>query len=352
MQRHGQVHLCGHVPLQDPEAVFRAVSETLADHVVRIPDGETGQRADWIGSQESRFLRHPELEVVAERAGPSRPPRVRPRPGADAGAIGFGVIGYADAARESWRVFRRLREDGVIPAGCRFQVSLPTPLAVIDSYVAEGHAELEPSYEASLLGELDEIIATVPHDSLAVQWRTAGELTMLEEDGYPAWFGDREDEILQRLLRIGAFVPDEVPLGYHLCYADLDGEDAREPADAGVLVTVANRLCDELPHSLDWIHLPVPRQRCDQDFFAPLAGLRRRPETELYLGLVHLEDGVAGARKRAAAAAAAATGGFGVATECGFGSSTPERVPELMRLHAEVADALPGAGPDRARAVG
>ena len=339
-QRHGRVHLCGSVPLEDAEAVFRAVGDALSAYVVRIPDGETGERASWIGWQVSRFLHHPELEVIADPAGPRHTPKFRPRPGANAAGIGFGPIGYADAARTSWRVFRRLREEGTIPADCRFQVSLPTPLAVIASYVAEGQTELEPIYEAALLGELDEIMATVPHDSLAVQWDTAVEFAMLG-GVHPPWFDDREEEIAQRLLRIGAFVPEDVPLGYHLCYASSGHEEAAEPGDAGTFVSVANRLSDELAHSLDWVHLPVPRTRVTGDYLRPLTGLRRRPETQLYLGLVHAEDGIEGARERIDAAAKVLSD-FGVATECGLGRRLPEQVKELLRLHVEVADALPG----------
>src|SRR2546430_3323840 len=45
-------------------------------------------------------------------------------------------------------------------------------------------------------------------------------------------------------------------------------------------------------------HLPVPRDRTDPAYYAPLAALRLRPETELYLGLVHATDGVEGSARR------------------------------------------------------
>lgn len=339
-QRHARVHLCGNIPLADPEAVFRAVSEMLAAYVVRIPDGETGERSSRIGWLASRFLHRQDLEVVADPAASHGPPKVRPRPGVDVSAVGFGQIGYADAARGSWRTFRRLREEGVIPAGCRMQVGLPTPMAVIGSYVAEGQSDLEPAYEAALLGELDEIMATVPHDSLAVQWDTAIEFALLEQV-LPAWFEDPEEEIVRQLLRIGAFVPEDVPLGYHLCYGHPRPDGAGEPGHAGNLVAVANRLTEGLTRSLDWLHLPVPRERADHGYFAPLAELHRGPQTQLYLGLVHLDDGLEGAQKRVAAATPVARE-FGVATECGFGQLSPEQVLELLRLHAEVADAVGG----------
>ena len=44
--------------------------------------------------------------------------------------------------------------------------------------------------------------------------------------------------------------------------------------------------------------MPAPRGRKDDAYFEPLKKLRLPPATELYLGLVHLTDGVAGARSR------------------------------------------------------
>ena len=85
-------------------------------------------------------------------------------------------------------------------------------------------------------------------------------------------------------------------------------------------------------------HMPVPRDRSDDAYFVPLADLALRPETRLSLGLVHHTDGVAGTRKRLATAEKHASD-FLIATECGFGRRAPETIPELLRIHAEVAKA-------------
>jgi hypothetical protein len=81
----------------------------------------------------------------------------------------------------------------------------------------------------------------------------------------------------------------------------------------------------------------VPRDRADDAYFAPLARLALRPETELCLGLVHHTDGVKGAEKRLAAARKYAAN-FSIATECGFGRRDPRTIPELLCIHAAVAD--------------
>jgi hypothetical protein len=83
--------------------------------------------------------------------------------------------------------------------------------------------------------------------------------------------------------------------------------------------------------------MPVPRDRTDDAYFAPLRNLKLRPETELYLGLVHMTDGVEGTRKRIETTRRFVPE-FGVATECGLGRRPPETIPALLHIHAEVAD--------------
>src|SRR5207249_6191498 len=120
--------------------------------------------------------------------------------------------------------------------------------------------------------------------------------------------------ILERLLRLSRRVPPDVELGYHLCYGDVRHRHFKEPADTRKLVDVANVLAGSLGRPLNWIHLPVPRNRVDEAYYAPLGELRLRAETELYLGLVHHTDGVEGTRRRIDVAGRFASG-FGIATE-------------------------------------
>lgn len=338
-------HLVGSVPLASAETVFETVAAHLGDRVRRIPDGETGPRSDWIVWQLPVFTSQPQLEVVPPAPNSWRPlPRVRVADGAAGERVKFEALGYAEAALASYRVFARLKRDGRVPAACRFQVCLPTPLAPISAFVAAEHqAVLEPPYEARLLEELALVLREAPHDQLAIQWDTNFEFAMLE-GVFPVWFADVKGGILERLLRLARHVPADVELGYHFCYGDVQHRHFKEPADAGRLVEVANALAAGLGRPLNWIHLPVPRDRTDERYYAPLADLRLRAETELYLGLVHHTDGVEGTRRRMEAAARF-VGGFGVATECGWGRRPPATVPELLRIHHAVSAPLrpPGA---------
>ena len=143
--RDGGVHLIGSVPLGDAEAVFRTVAAALGPHLTRLPDGETGERRRWIYFQRLMLERHPDMEIdptvplFALRQWDGKllreSPLLRFRPGIDPGGVKFET-GYAQAARASYETFSALQVTGVIPAGVRFQVCLPTPMASAYMYVS------------------------------------------------------------------------------------------------------------------------------------------------------------------------------------------------------------------------
>jgi hypothetical protein len=330
------VHLVGSVPLRDAEDVFRTANAILGRRLRRIPDGETGERTQWIGWQ-ARFIgSNPHFEMIATNPGGYAPlPHFKLRSPLPSGEIAFERLGYADAAKASYAVFSQLKQVGLIPASTRFQVSLPTPLAPVFAFIVPGdQAVVEPAYQAAMYAELDQM-AAIPHHELAIQWDVAVEFGILER-ATPTTFEEAKKMVVERLVRLGNRVPADVELGYHLCYGDAGHKHFVEPADASKLVAVANGVSAGVKRGINWIHMPVPRNRTDDAYFAPLQSLQLRPETELYLGLMHFTDGVQGTRRRIAAAQKVVAD-FGVATECGMGRRKVETIPALLRIHSEVA---------------
>jgi SAM-dependent methyltransferase len=342
----GGVLLVGSVPLRSAEEVFQVMAGELGDRLQQLPDGETGPRADWIVWQYPVLSSRPEFEVCPPGDQPHRAlPRLRIRDGESLDTIRFDDLGYADAATSSYRIFARRKRDGLIPNHCRFQVSLPTPLAPIAAFVApEDQARLEPLYEASMMRELTTIFDAIPHDQLAIQWDTNFEFAML--DGVmPAWFDDPRSSIVERLVRLGRSVPTGVQLGYHFCHGH-ERHHRDRPYDAQPLVDIANALSLSLGRSLDWVHVPVQGDRVDVHFFEILAQISVRPETRLYLGLLHPSDGLVGASARIVAAQRFVHD-FGVATDCGWARHRPQDVEALIRLHQDTSTAIHPA-PSRA----
>jgi SAM-dependent methyltransferase len=328
----GGVLLVGSVPLRSTEEVFQVMAAELGDRVRQLPDGETGPRSDWIVWQYPVLSSRPEFEVCPPNETSHRKlPRLRIRDGESLATLRFDDLGYAQAALSSFAVFARRKRDGLLPGHTRFQVSLPTPLAPIAAFIApENQAEIEPLYEARILHELETIFEAIPHDQLAIQWDTNFEFAML--DGVmPTWFADPRSSIVERLVRLGRSIPADVQLGYHFCHGH-EAHHRERPYDAQALVDIANALSFGLGRSLDWVHLPVQGGRVDLPFFETLAQLTLRPETKLYLGLLHPADGLAGAKARLVAAQRFVHD-FGVATDCGWSRHRPQEVESLIELH-------------------
>jgi hypothetical protein len=342
------VLLVGSVPFASAADVFDGVGSTLGSLAKRISDGETGPRAGWIQWQVDNLIKTNGLEIANYVNLPGmeqyKLPRMRVKDDLKPTDIVFPPLGYAAAARESYEIFKRARAMEKIPADTRFQVSLPTPFAVVQAFfLADTVHRIWPVYESKMFSELDEVTQAIPHCDLAIQWDVAVEILTLETAaGSPSYMSQQEaqlftrPEILAGLLGCCERVPSDVELGVHFCYGDAGHKHLVNPKDTSLMVELANYLSAECSHVLNWIHMPVPRERNDDAYFGPLRNLQVRPETELYLGLVHLTDGVAGAQRRIAAANRVVKK-FGIATECGFGRRPPATIPSLLVLHSEIA---------------
>lgn len=333
---HG-VHFVGTIPLADSAEVFRTTAEYVGDRLRRLPDGETGARSSWIWIQTPVVQQHPELEpTTVTLPGLGELSVVSPREGVNTDTLDLGNIGYADYAEQSYATFRALKQEGVIAEHVRFQVNLPTP-AAIAAFMAHPDAAptLEAAYTRAMLRELDRITNHIPHYELAVQWDTCVELLMIED--FPAtapWFDDVWAGVRDRMSHLGSAVPDDVQLGFHLCYGDFGHQHQVELDDATVLVQLANMLTTEMPRPINFLQLPVREDADPTQYLAPLADLHLNDRTDLYLGLITDGDGLEGARKRINAARRHIDT-FGVATECGMGRRQPDTVQPLLAIHRD-----------------
>jgi hypothetical protein len=340
------VYLVGSVPMATAEEVFRTVSAALGPKLKRIPDGETGERIDWITWLRPIFSEHPAFELSDEifRLHETAPPvkRYRLRPGRSIADVKIDNLFYADIAANSYRAFKRLKDAGAIAPGTRFQVDLVPAHSVIWLFlVDELHAPIDPIYNEALKREVDKIAATIPHDELAIQFDVASAVFARLQREQVGAYGGSKAEMQQTfsniLIDLGNRVPLDIELLYHLCYGDSNHRHVVEPKDMGDMVDFTNRVTTGVQRPINLVHMPVPRDREDEAYFAPLANLRLRPETELCLGLVHYTDGIEGTKRRLATARKYART-FSIGTECGFGRRKPETIPELLRIHAAASE--------------
>jgi len=336
-----QAHLIGSVSLSDAETVFTTVADILGDCCSRIPDGETGERGYWIRWQDATFANCADMkaEAVSVKIPGFKDAVERTfyslNEGVDAAGLDFGELGYAREALDSWALFSRLQDEGKIPAATRFQVSMPTPVALLSGFVMMASRGIcEAALEKAMIADLNRIQSAIPNDRLSIQWDVCYEVVG-NDGGPPLHHEDIVAGSAERLGRLCGAVNEEVELGIHLCYGDPGHQHIVQPEDLGTSVAFANAICAASPRTVNFMHMPVPAGRSDDAYFEPLKDLNMPADTRLIIGLVHHTDGTAGTRARMATADKFATE-YDVATECGFGRRDPSTIEDLLMIHRDV----------------
>ncbi|EXJ69118.1 uncharacterized protein A1O5_08053 [Cladophialophora psammophila CBS 110553] len=378
------VHFVGSLPLPTTRDVFNLLGSTIPHHIRRIPDGEPSSRGNFVFFQRELFLPYPQL--VNTRHNPTATSG-QPLQNVDEVTRYLEEqleTGYDTAAIESYRVFAEMRAAGSIPADVKFQVCIPTPLNALTSAVAQNYkAFVEPYYTAALVRALVRIQAQIAHQDLAVQIDCAHEFAVLDErwkrvpgmerskpwwcdvdeDGERDGKNDIRDLVFRGVVdRVVSFagahhIAGDVELGFHFCYGDSGHKHFIEPRDMGTMVRAAKAILPCLNHKVDYIHMPVPKERDDAAHFAPLRELLpllRAHGTLLYLGLVR-EGDEEGTKRRLETAriiidadpigtstsVSSSTADdstsepvvtWGIATECGMGRMKSDDVPGTLEL--------------------
>ena len=176
----------------------------------------------------------------------------------------------------------------------------------------------------------------VPPEDLALQWDVCYEV--LDMEGVVAWFsGDAWERFTGPVARLTSQIPEDVLVGYHLCYGTFPEWPMYEARDMGVIVRMANHAVAESGRRVDWLHLAGPRYLRSEDerFFAPLADLEPG-DARVFLGIVLPIDGIPGLARRHRTASRFIDD-FGVAMYCGFGRQPGRDGRETMEDHRAAA---------------
>ncbi|MGH2513304.1 MAG: hypothetical protein ACRDGQ_11515 [Candidatus Limnocylindrales bacterium] len=336
-------HLVGSLAAPTAADAFGQTAAVLGRHLRRASDGETGARSQWIWWQIDKLKEVPGIRVGEAQVNPATGnpdysvfPGLEVDPGVTIPARG---LGYADAAIASYAEFTKLRASGVIPEGVRFQVSIPTPYAVVVAWSAPAsQVHLWAPFKAAIFAEVAAILAEIPNEDLTIQWDVAVEIGALEASFTPAPELAGYERIVAELIECARQVPAPAEVGFHLCYGDYKHRHFVAPKDLSLLVRIANDIAAAVP--IAFVHMPVDRDNgVDPAYFAPLAGLAIG-DAELALGVIDYENDSARIDQLVAAADSAGRP-YLVATECGMGRigerGESVSLADLLHQHARVA---------------
>ncbi|MDF2115640.1 hypothetical protein PY365_08670 [Roseiarcaceae bacterium H3SJ34-1] len=347
----GDVMLVGSIPHKSIPQAMNMFGPPLAQHLQALPDGEVGWRRFWITRVHFQVLAiHPDLEVIQQPRRDNGIERIYPHDATDnwnfkvrdgVDKIVFGHPGwrlgfYQDAAN-SYHFFRDLKDKGLLPESVRFQVSIPSAVSAIPPRVMPHKGDLEkvrPGYIDAVRAEVLAMLDVIPAKELAIQWDCSSEM----QDVYGGIAGTPAPGGIERNLpQINALsrdLPDDVMLGFHLCFGTLGGWPRFAPDSTDKAVELANAFIEGSGRRVDWMHIPL-LDRTDEAYYAPLAALRP-DKTRLYLGMIHsmntYEQRLALARKYVP--------DFGVAAYCGFGRRDPDELQGILDDHVRAVELL------------
>lgn len=91
-------------------------------------------------------------------------------------------------------------------------------------------------------------------------------------DFFKPYFAPVKEGILERFQKLAKAVDPQEKAGYHMCYGNYKQKHWLEPENVGLPVKLIDTLIDQVGpfYRVDYVHIPVPKNRIDLDYFLPL----------------------------------------------------------------------------------
>ncbi len=336
-------HLVGSLPGSDAEEAMETALKVLGPRLRTLPDGETGDRRNWIISIIEDLRRHPDLEVTAEGdySDYDALPHFRVRRGHRL----YGAtmdFGHVAAAQQSLPAFHELRAAYGRP-DLAFQAGVPGDLDLALSMLGPvGVLRHRRAFTEATLAEIRGVQAAVGTD-VVFQIEVPVELVLLARA--PA----RARTLLAGRLAAGIAglalaAPVGTRFGLHLCLGDMNNKAFGTMTDVAPLVALASAVITRWPADrvLEFVHAPFAAgdtpATTDAAFYAPLSGLTLPVGTRFAAGFAHESQSLADQlliRSRV-------EDGLGrqvdVAAACGLGRRSAEDGRRVLERTAELLD--------------
>ena len=292
------VHLVGSVPMANAHEVFETVSAALGPRLKRMPDGETGERSDWITWLEPVFADNPALEKSGEL--------FRVHASAPDGALRASRRGRrrrtCASTTCSMPISRWILRDVRGGSSSRARsAGMPIPgrsgAGAFGDLAVPGRGRparpLDPDLQRGGQARDRQDRRRSRTTSSAIQFDVASAVFARLERNEPSSYGRNKAEMQETfsniLVDLGNRVPADIDLLYHFCYGDSNHRHVVEPTDMGDMVEFANCLARDRaagPAHPCRCRATVPTMRISRR-----CAVRAAPRDELCLGLVHHTDG-------------------------------------------------------------
>lgn len=332
--------LVGSIPGAGAHEAMTMAVDTLGPYLMALPDGETGERRNWIAGMVDALRVVPALRVAREGdwSAYGAGPRLSVRRGHRLRADDL-PLGYADAWESSREAHRAVQSRA--PRRLPFQVGLPSPLDLA-AFALGPTAPLRyrEAFTEAIAVQVRRIQAAADHD-VVFQVEMPAELVLLARAPRPAR-RRLAARLARGVLELVRRSPEGSRWGLHLCVGDLGNRALLTPRDAGPLTVLANALVDDWPadRPLAWLHVPLAAG--DQPppagpaVHAPLRDLDPVASRALVAGFVHERCSEGHLRDVLGSVEQAVGHRVAVAAACGLGRRDRGAALEVMERTAQL----------------
>lgn len=337
-------HLVGSIPLGSPEEAMTAALERLGPHLRWLPDGETGERRNWIVHIIDSFREHPDLELAREGRWTDYDdvPRFRIRRGHSLSAESLD-FGHVAAFERSFPTFLELRER-YGREDLAFQLGIPgdfdLALFTLGPLGAFRH-------RAAFTDATVAAIRTVHEQAggdVVFQVEVPAELVFVAKTPPPVR-QPMAAYLARGITALAAAAPRGARFGVHLCVGDMEHRALGRMRDVAPMVDLANGIAKAWPAGrlLEFVHAPFaaaveppPNQR---RFYSPLQDLRLPAGVEFVAGFVHEAHPLHAQQALRDHLDALVGDPVAVATACGLGRRAAEPALATMERAAALCEA-------------
>ncbi len=293
-----EAHLVGSLPGPTPLAAMTSAVDILGARLSSLPDGETGERRNWVLSIVEGLHDNPDLEL--RRSGDwsdyDKIPQFKVRKGRTLYGANLD-FGHVAAVTESFPDFQQVRaaaglEDLVFQEGVPGDFDL-----AMFSLGPAGALRHRRAFTEATLSEIRQVSAITGPDTV-FQVEVPAELVLLSKAPPPA-----RAALAKVLARpttgLAAGSPAGTRFAVHLCLGDMNNKPFGTLDDVSPLVLLSNAIVAGWPagRPLDLIHAPFAAADqpapTDPAYYAPLSGLVVPPGTRFAAGFAHESQTVA-----------------------------------------------------------
>ncbi len=287
-----EAHLVGSLPGATPSAAMTTALELLGPCLRTLPDGETGERRNWIISIIEGLRDHPDLEIRKEGdwSDYDKVPIFKIRKGHRL----FGAsldFGHVDAVRASFPAFERARDAAARP-DLVFQEGVPGDFDLAMFTLGPvGALRHQRAFTEATLAEI-RAVGEITGPETLFQIEVPAELVLLAKA--PAAARPALARLLARsTTTIALASPAGTRFGVHLCLGDMNNRAFGTMSDVTPLVLLANEILRGWPadRPLEILHAPFSAAdqpaTTDAAFYAPLSRLALPARVRFAAGFAH-----------------------------------------------------------------